>query len=136
MIIKFDKNRVKELLEKYYKEEYDCDGKITIDVSKGFVDYFDNIGCVVDTNFRGKMNVLGEATNFIVCLSIQDIENVLKKIFEKEGYDVLNVSCDYGLDSRLEGYGMGEYIESYPYFRGVEVRLKDKIKKFGGIKNE
>ena len=136
MIIKLNKKRVKELLEKYYKEEYDCDGKITMSVSKGSVDYYEHVGCVVDTKFRGKVNVLGEETNFNVCLSTQDIENVLKKIFEREGYEVSKVSCDYGLDSRLEGYGMGEHVEDYPYFRGVEVKIKDKIKKIGGIKNE
>lgn len=136
MVIKLNKKRVKELLEKYYKEEYDCDGKITMSVSKGYVDYFENMGCVVDTKFNGKMEVLGEVTNFKIELSIQDIEKVLKTIFEKEGYEVSSVSCNYGLDSKLEGYGMGEHQESYPYFRGVEVRIKDKIKKIGGIKNE
>ena len=136
MIIKLSKKRVKGLLEKYYKEEFDCDGKVTMNISKGYVDYYEHLGCVVDTKFIGKMNVLGDVTNFKVDLSIQDIENVLKIVFEREGYEVSNVSCNYGLDSRLEGYGMGEYVESYPYFRGVEVRIKDKIKKIGGIKNE
>lgn len=136
MIIKLSKKRVKEILENYYKDEFDCDGKITLSISKGYIDYFDHIGCVVDTKFSGKMNVLGEETNFNEELSIKDIENVLKNVFEKDGYEVLSVSCNYGLDSRSEGYGMGEHMEYYPYFRGVEVRIKDKIKRIGGIKNE
>lgn len=136
MVIKLNKKRVKELLEKYYREEYDCDGKITMSISKGSIDYFDNLGCIVDTKFTGKMEVLGEVTNFKVVLSIQDIENVIKNIFEKEGYEVSNVSCDYGLDSKSEGYGYYEHVVNYPYFRGVEVGIKNKTKKIGGIKNE
>ena len=41
MLIKLNKKRVKEVLEKYYKEEFDCDGKVTISVSKGACDYYE-----------------------------------------------------------------------------------------------
>ena len=79
------------------------------------------------------MNILGDETVFNIVLSVEDIEFVIKKAFEKEGYDISDVSCDYGLDSRLKGYGMGEHIVSYPYFRGAEVRIKNKVLEKGGI---
>ena len=133
MIVKLNKKRVKYIIEKYYRDEYGCDGKVTINVLEGPIDCYDNVGCVVNTKFKGRMSILGDETVFNIVLSIEDIECVIKKSFEKEGYDISDVSCDYGLDSRLEGFGMGEHVASYPYFRGAEVRIKNKVMEKGGI---
>ena len=138
MVIKFDKKRVKELLEKYYKDEYDCDGKVTITASRGCVGYGmgEHIECIVKATFSGSMDVLGEVTEFKVELYSEDIIRIIKQILEDNGYSVSNVSCDSGFDYRTEGYGMGEETKSYPYFNGVEVRLNEKIKNKGEMKNE
>lgn len=138
MIIKLDKKRVKELLEKYYKDEYDSEGKIIMHVEKDYVGYGmdEHIDCVVSATFIGKMDILGEETEFKVELYSKQINDVIRKIFEKEGYEVSDASCDSGLDYRTEGYGMGENTISYPYFKGVKVRINENVINRGGIKNE
>jgi len=38
---------------------------------------------------------------------------------------------DKGIDSKLEGYGLGEHLVNYPYFRGVNIEINEKVKKIG-----
>lgn len=53
------------------------------------------------------------------------INQYYREVLGIEGNAIIRVYKGY------VGYGMGEHIESYPYFRGVNVNINKNVKKIG-----
>lgn len=104
MNIKLNKEKISTIINKYYREVYEIEGKTKI---------------------------LGEETPISIDISDNDLKTIIKYYLEQDGYSVTNIMIDKGLDYKTEGYGLGEHTESYPYFRGVEINIYGKEKKIG-----
>ena len=136
MLIILSKEKVRNLINQYYREVYGIEGKTSIQVSKDYVGYGmgEHKDCVVNITYKGKMKVFGEETQVSIEISNDSLKAIIKDYLEQDGYIVTNMKIDKGLDYKTEGYGMGEHTEAYPYFRGIEVNIKGKEIKIGGRK--
>ena len=133
MKIILGKDKVRDLINQYYRDIYETEGKTNIKIYKGDVGYGmgEHKDCVVEITYQAKTKILGEETTFCLNISDNDLKTIIKHYLEQDGYIVTNMKIDNGLDYKTEGYGMGEHTESYPYFRGVEVNIKGKEKNKG-----
>lgn len=133
MNVKLSKEKVRNLINQYYRDTYEAKGKTSIKIYKGDVGYGmgEHEDCIVKITYQGKTKILGEETTFCLNISDNDLKTIIKHYLEQDGYIVSNMKIDKGLDYKTEGYGMGEHTESYPYFRGVEVNIKGKEKNKG-----
>ena len=133
MNIKLSNEKVRNLINQYYRDIYGIEGKTCIQVSKDYVGY--GIGehkdCVVNITYKGKMKVFGKETQVSIEISNDSLKAIIKDYLEQGGYIVTNMKIDKGLDYKNEGYGMGEHTEAHPYFRGIEVNIKGKEIKIG-----
>ena len=136
MNVKLSKEKVRNLINQYYREVYGIEGKTSILVSKDYVGYGmgEHKDCVVNITYKGKMKVFGKETQVSIEISNDSLKAIIKDYLEQDGYIVTNMKIDKGLDYKTEGYGMGEHTEAYPYFRGIEVNIKGKEIKIGGRK--
>ena len=130
MNVKLSKEKVRNLINQYYREVYGIEGKTNIQVSKDYVGYGmgEHKDCVVNIKYKGKTKILGEESPISIDVFDNDLETIIKYYLEQEGYSVTYFYIDKGLDYKTEGYGMGEHTEAYPYFRGIEVNIKEKEK--------
>ena len=133
MNVKLSKEKVRNLINQYYRDTYETKGKTSIKIYKGDFGYGmdEHKDCVVEITYQAKIKILGEETTFCLNISDNDLKTIIKHYLEQDGYIVTNMKIDKGLDYKTEGYGMGEHTESYPYFRGVEVNIKGKEKNKG-----
>ena len=133
MKVKLTKDKVRKLINQYYSEVLDIQGKTIIRVSKDYVGYGmgEHMDCVVEISYIGKTKILGDEVSISIDVTDDELKNIISFYLEKEGYSIKGFDMDKGLDYRTEGYGMGEYKESYPYFRGVNVNINEKVKKIG-----
>ena len=133
MNVKLNKEKVRNLINQYYREVYEIEGKTIINVYKDYVGYGmdEHKDCVVNIIYKGKTKILGEETPISLDISDNDLKTIIKYYLEQDDYSVTNITIDKGLDYKTEGYGLGEHTESYPYFRGVEINIYGKEKKIG-----
>ncbi len=133
MNVKLNKEKVRNLINQYYREVYEIEGKTIINVYKDYVGYGmdEHKDCVVNIIYKGKTKILGEETPISIDISDNDLKTIIKYYLEQDDYSVTNITIDKGLDYKTEGYGLGEHTESYPYFRGVEINIYGKEKKIG-----
>ena len=133
MEVKFSKDKIRKLINQYYSEVLGIEGSAIIRVFKDYVGYGmgEHIDCVVAINYIGKTKILGDEVPISIDVNDEKLKNIISFFLEKEGYSIKRFDIDKGLDCRTEGYGMGEHIESYPYFRGVNVIINKNVKKIG-----
>ena len=134
MKIKFGKEKIIPVLEVYFREVYDFDGKVSFSISKGTSGYgmgeWDD--CILSMKIKGSMEVLGEVVETECDISLKELENAFCYSLEKEGHTFKGMVLDKGLHRKCEDYGIWEHTIKTPYFHGVEVFIEDKVKKFGG----
>ena len=133
MKVKLSRDRVRKLINQYYREVLGIEGKAIFSLSKDYVGYgsSEHLDCVLNITYVGKTKILGEDTSITIDVSDEELKNIISYYLEKEGHSLSNIEIDSGLDYKTEGYGMGECTVSYPCFRGVNVNIKDNVKKIG-----
>lgn len=137
MTIEIKKDVVSKLITRYYKEQYDMEGETSMSVSKELAGYpHESMSCVLRTKFKTKVIILGEEQTISIDINENQIMTIVKYYLEQEGHTVKDVSINKGINSAVSGYWMMEQNVYKPYFRGVEVKLEEKTKKIGGMKNE
>lgn len=134
MELKFSKEKTIKLLEKYYQEEKDFTGKVTIKASTGSVGYgmHEMLGCILEMKIKGELDFMGEKITGEQRITEKDVEEAFKFYLDKAGYEVKKVSLDSGTTDSTEGYGLAEHTVTRSYFSGVNVITKEKVKKIGG----
>ena len=137
MVVKIDRKKAKELLESYYKEVLDIDGKITIGLTKDYVGngMSESLSCVLKIKLKGKMKLAGEETPISIDVDEETLKEAVKYAFEKDGHEVKHVRLDKGLTTKTKGPGLAGYNERNPYFRGVEISINNFVKKKGVKEN-
>lgn len=134
MKIKLDKKTTLKMIEKYYKDQMDIEGKATAIPEKDWEGY--GMGeqevCVVKVKITGTMKMLGETIETEIEVSEEEIKNAVQYCIEQEGYTFESYRMEKGLTEECEGYGLGERRVEKPYFKGIIVTVKENTKKIGG----
>lgn len=135
MNLKFNKKQIGTILEKYYKEQELIIGKVTIKeitCEVGFTMYpHDDV--LVNMKINGEMNLNGLKVAIKKEIQNEDLEKAIKYFLSEFEQEVDKISYDKGFHYKSEGYGMCERTVQKAYFNGVEVTLKNKTKKIGGM---
>lgn len=138
MELKFDKESLKQILKLYYKETENINGEIRISCKKEPVGFYEIESAVVSIKLVGSKTILGNQIPMERNITEDDVKNALSYVLEQEALDVENIEYNSGLNRTCEGYGMYERTVVKPYFKGIDVTVKEnvKVKKIGGMKNE
>lgn len=132
-----NKKQLIKLLELYYKKYKNSDSKVTIDVIKGSIDYYEDDECLVIIKQNISKTILDEEIKITKILKDNEIKEALNKILKEDSLQIQEFEYDKGITSSVEGYGMGEHTEKKPYFNGIKIKLekiekeKQKVKKEG-----
>ena len=128
MELRFNEDSMKKVIEKYYMEYEDFDGKVITECNTGYVGYgmSEREDALVSIKIVGKLDVMGEKISMTRDVSSNDVLDIFKTVLGKSGYTVSDVSLDKGLKQTCEGYGMGERMVSKPYFNGIVVKTSEK----------
>lgn len=128
MELRFDKNKMKEIIENYYREYEYFDGKVTAGCSMGLVGYGmgEHEDAVVSIKVSGNLKVLGMDVPMTREVSSDELLNIFKTVLGSQGHTVSSVALNSGVNESCEGYGLGEHTVKRPYFRGVVVNVKEK----------
>lgn len=138
MKIILNKTMIEEILQKYYKEQLDIDGKVRISVFTELTE----LGCNAQTEaaikieLTGHMRLFGKRNTTKIKISIDEMLEAIKYYIEQEGYTYVDYEMDKGLESKFVGCGMGEYEQKIPYFNGININVDVKNKKKEKIRNE
>ena len=130
MVLKIDKKTSLKMIEKYFKEQMDFDGRVTASPEIGWDGYGMNEHqvCKVFFKIRGKMKLLGNEVDAKLDVSDQEVNNAIAYCLMQDGYVLDSYELDCGLSSHSAGYGV-EFSDSKPYFSGMEITIKEKTKK-------
>lgn len=128
MELKFDKNKMKEVIENYYREYEDFDAKVTAGCRMDLVGYgmSEHQDAVVSIKVTGTMKVLGMDVPMTRDVNETELFNIFRVMLDKQGHTLSSLSINSGVSESVEGYGLGEHTVKRPYFRGVTVTIKDK----------
>lgn len=135
MELKIDRKLTKEIIEQYYKEQFDIEGTVSITARKETIGYYETVDCVTTIKLKGTMNVMNKKVPCEINVTPEETKNAFNYALGREGYEVENVTFDDGINETYKGYGPMEYKEYKPYFNGVNVQVKNnfKQKKIGVI---
>lgn len=93
MKILLDKNMIVQILEKYYKEQLDIEGKVKISVFKEFGSYgYDDIEeALINIELVGNMMLLGKSNKTIITISLEEMIDAIKYYLEQENYVLMAI---------------------------------------------
>lgn len=128
MELSFDKNKMRTVMENYYRKYEDFEGVVTVDCKMGSVGYgmSEHQDAVVSVKIAGTLDVMGEKVPMTRNVAQEEVLNVFKTVLGETGYTVTDVSLDSGVKETCEGYGMAEHTVKRPYFNGVVVNVSEK----------
>lgn len=109
MIVKLSREKVKNLINQYYKDIYNIDGEVIIKTSKKFVDYglSKHQDCSLNITYNGKTIILGEETSISIDVSNDELGDIINYYLEQDGYSVNDINIDKGVEYKTVGYGVG-----------------------------
>lgn len=126
MEIRLNKKTLKEWIELYYKKYEGIDAKVSITSQTGSVNYYDDLGCVVTTKVKKKIDLLGTSLEETENLSEKRVEEICRKVLEGTDYELESFSYDSDMKSVTTGYGLGEYTKSVAVFHGALLTVQRK----------
>ena len=134
MIIRISKQKTKEIIEEYYREQLDFIGKVSFKTDIQYVGYYEEEEVVVKTIIKGTMKFLGEDVKVEREVSLVEIKNAFLYRLAKENYSCESIELDTGVSQKSVGYGMNENVVEKAYFNGILLNIDEKCKKIGGKK--
>lgn len=126
MEITYSKEETIKLIEEYYKRLEDREVKASISARKECVGLYEVDGCVTTISVTEKMEIGGMQKDVKETISQEEFKKILRALFDLYGFELTNVTLNDGLNSRWEGYGMGEYEVKSAYFKGVTINVNKK----------
>lgn len=135
MELKFTKEQLCQVLEKYYEEQEGIKGKVIIKsyaCNLGF-EMHPYRGVIVEMKINGETEL--EEMKFSIEKQIEqdDLQSAITHFLSGVNQEVESISFDKGKTYHTEGYFMNEKTVEKSYFNGVIVKLKNKTKKIGGM---
>ena len=126
MEINYSKEETIKLIEEYYKRLEDREVKASISARKECVGLYEVDGCVTTISITEKMDIGGMQKDVKETISQEEFKKILRALFDLYGFELTNVALNDGLNSRWEGYGMGEYEVKSAYFKGITICVNKK----------
>ena len=126
MEIEFTKDETIKLIEEYYKKLEDRTVKVTINSKKGYTGWRDEEGCVTTITVSEPIEIMGMKKEVKQTITEEDLNTILKALFELYEFQLTKVTLNDGLNSRLEGYGMAEHEVTSAYFKGITLKIVKK----------
>ncbi len=126
MEITYSKEETIKLIEEYYKRLEDREVKASISARKECVGLYEVDGCVTTISVTEKMEIGGMQKDVKETISQEEFKKILRALFDLYGFELTNVTLNDGLNSRWEGYGMGEYEVKSAYFKGITINVNKK----------
>ena len=123
MKLKMNKEQVEKMIRKYYREELDFDGEVNLGTTIEY-DMRDHY-FVAEAKAIGNMELCGETFEIEKTIDKDEINDVIKFYFEKEGYRVGFINHQVNEDYH------GDTAE----YAGTVIEITQKVKTKGGIKN-
>lgn len=137
MIFRFDLETTKNMVEKYYKENYDIDGELKVSFSTEkseiyllSIHQFLEFGqkTVMRFTLEGKMKLSNTEEDVVTNVSYDDVRKAVKASLVDDGYRVKGINFDTNISDDKESEFNGVIVEVSP---------KKKIKqRKGGAFNE
>ena len=126
MEIEFTKDETIKLIEEYYKRLEDRTVKVTINSKKGYTGWRDEEGCVTTITVSEPIEIMGMKKEVKQTITEEDLNTILKALFELYEFQLTKVTLNDGLNSRLEGYGIAEHEVTSAYFKGITLNIVKK----------
>ena len=126
MEIEFTKDETIKLIEEYYKRLEDRTVKVTINSKKGYTGWRDEEGCVTTITVSEPIEIMGMKKEVKQTITEENLNTILKALFELYEFQLTKVTLNDGLNSRLEGYGIAEHEVTSAYFKGITLNIVKK----------
>ena len=129
MTIKLNKNMVEKMVKIYYHDEYDVDVDVKITPYIRVVGYHEDEICDIKTVLKGKRKLYDEMVDVEIILTDLELKQIIRHSLEKEDYEISNIELDKKIEREDYFYYTGR---KQANFHGVNVVVKEKVKKLGG----
>lgn len=126
MEIIYSKKDVEDLIKKYYLEKEGRTISVSITPKKERVGFYEEVGCVTEIKISEVVKVFGNEVTATDVITKNDLESILKELFEETDYRLVNLEYQDGINSNWEGYGMGETKVDRAYFNGIKLNVNAK----------
>ena len=127
MIIKLNKEQLKNILEFYYKNYENDDCEISFKVEKKTLGYgwyeYDSYDVVITK--KTIKTFLNQSIEVVERLSNEYVKEVLGKVLREENLQVESIDFDAGISSQIEGYGRNEHVTNVAYFNGININFQE-----------
>lgn len=118
MEINIDKELMIEILEKYYKEQLDFKGKVSIGELLFVRDYYDDECISLNMSIRGNINFMSRDIPASKNITIDTFKDALKYYLAKENYEFEYFEYDYDVDGNSGKRNLN----------GVKIKIKENNK--------
>lgn len=126
MEIEFIKEETIKLIEEYYKKLEDRTVKASISAKKGYTGWRDEEGCVTTITVAEPIEIVGMKKDVKQTITEEELNTMLKALFDLYEFQLTKITLNDGLNSRWEGYGMGEHEVTSAYFKGITINVTKK----------
>ncbi len=126
MEIEFTKEETIKLIEEYYKKLEDRIVKASISAKKGYTGWRDEEGCVTTITVAEPIEIMGMKKDVKQIITEEELNTMLKALFDLYEFQLTKITLNDGLNSRWEGYGMGEHEVTSAYFKGITINVTKK----------
>lgn len=99
MEISIDKDLMFEILEKYYKEQFDFFGKVSVNEFCWKQDFDLDDYLYLDMEISGSINFMGKDILAVKKINVDTIKEAFKYYLEEAGYTFVFFNYDYSKDS-------------------------------------
>lgn len=127
MEVVFTKEETIKMIEEYYKRLEDREVTASITSKKGYTGWQDEEACVTTVTISEKIEILGMQKEVKETITKDQLNTLLKALFDLYELDLKSFTINDGLNSRWEGYGYNEHEVKSAYCKGITVNV-DKRK--------
>lgn len=121
MEIIYTKEDLKGLIKNYYSEAQGRSVDVSINVKSELVGYYEDLACISAIKISEHVNILGKSTIISQVITKEEVIRIISELLESEGYSLETLEYLDGIKTEWKGYGLGEYQEKKPYFKGVKL---------------
>lgn len=134
MELKFTEKQISQVLEKYYKEQLDVEGKVNLRAYAAQVGFemYPTTETLIEMTIEGTMNIEDMKVPVKQQIPQTELENAFKYFLGTRNIEIESIAFDKGVSTHCSGYYKSEKTYEKPYFRGVIVKTKNITKKIGG----
>ena len=120
-----DKEKVLNLIKRYYSEVLDIKGYAIFKYDDEYSEYGKSESKVLVPRivFNGTTDILGQKNNISIHIHDLDIKNIVDYYLNQDGYTSYNFYIDKGSHSKENIQYGGLKIINRPFFNGIEVEV-------------